>query len=890
MRKTLSLLLPLAVTVIVLVNTVIPLIAVGTRTGQATSTNTYPVTAQLAGTDGLTPRGPIVIYGDEGFTRDNGVVAGSGTADDPYIIEGWEIDATGHFYGVYISNTRAYFIIRNCKIYGAVKYGVHLVNVANGKIIGNNIASNSYGIYLEYSSNNIIEYNNIADNFEGIHLLDSSNNVIAGNNFINNSWQASSYGSTNTWDLGYPTGGNYWSDHKCSDQYSGPNQDQPGSDGICDTPYKYDHYPLAKPVNIATPIPPVGLWGYYNGSVVLVWYFPPSSNVLEYRVYRGSLQNPTLIGSVRADGRDYYVFIDRDITPGERYCYMVVSANNYGESRPISNCVYTSRYIAVDFSDVNIASGSSHRLSIKINDDIDYDEVYIIPTDGAVSIHEFMKQKNNYYEVTYYSPVTIEPFSDSLYIILIDKNEALVDVLSISIYVRPPNTGFVKNYALWNHSRDTYGFSNTGVKEAGGVCYGMAETEILYFMRYILGNNSYPKYPSNYPYPEASTTRDLYVNTTEFSAGILNNVSFAILLHQIFQLKGIDKLSMMLGLIDLGEEFYKLVNYIRGGEPAILVLGPNDPHAVVAWSVSKGNDGYYYIFISDPNKPDHMTIARYDPRNEKFYYSAYYYWEKFEVFEAKPKKFDDFLEWREKHLNGKVEKAFGNYIYVISKGNISIKLRNDPSKAAYFEVIGDSQSFHSSIPGVAGVSENDFVAFAIPKNYTYVIDPGSNTSILVLWLDNSSRVPAVNSYLFNVSASGGFEITPGVDGFEVLVANGSLTLSLSISRILESSTFIFNAYNISLENSTRAVFTLDWSKLNETNSYIEVKVYNATSGEVISSTRIYNQSVTNPVNITIPATTTSTQSGKIISLPLVLIAALLITIVVVIIALLLRGG
>jgi len=882
MRKTLSLLLPLAITII-LVNTVTPFTTtVDMWAGQATSINIHSATAPLAETNGLKQRGPIRIIGDKGFTRENGVVAGSGTADDPYIIEGWEINAAGSIYGIYIRDTTAYFIIRNCKIYGAIRDGVHLENVTNGKIVNSNITNNFAGIFLDSSSNNVIEYNNIADNYEGVHFLDSSNNVIAGNNFINNFIQVYSHYSNNTWDLGYPTGGNYWSDHTCRDQYRGPSQNEPGSDGICDKPYHFDRYPLAEPVNIVTPIPPVGLWGYYNGSVVLVWHFPPSSNVLEYRVYRGSLQNPTFIGSVRADSRDYYVFVDRDITPGEHYCYMVVSANNYGESRPISNCVYTSRYIAVDFNNVNIASGSSYRLTVKINGGVDYDEVYIIPTGGAVSIHEFVKQKNNYYEVTYYSPVTIEPFNDSLYIILIDKNEVLVDALSLSIYVRPLNIGFVKNYALWNHSRDTYGFPNTGVKEAGGVCYGMSETEVLYFMRYILGNDSYPKYPSNYPYPEASTTRDLYVNTTEFSAGILNNVSFAILLHQIFQLKGIDKLSMMLGLIDLGEEFYKLVNYIRKGEPAILVLGPNYPHAVVAWMVSKGNDGYYYIFISDPNIPDRITIARYDLQNEKFYYSAYYYWEKFEVFEAKPKKFDDFLEWRENHLenNGKAEKAFGNYTYVISKGNISIKLRNDRSKVAYFEVIGDSQSFRSSIPGVAGVSENDFVAFAIPKNYTYVIDPGSDASILMLWLDNSSGVPTVNSYLFNVSAPGGFEITPGVDGFEVLATNGSLTLSLSISRALENTTLIFNAYNITLENSTRAVFTIDWSKLSEATPYIEVKVYNATNGEVISSTRIYNQSTAKPETQPYkPATAGEIKSPT--SMQLTTLIAIIVTVAVV---------
>jgi hypothetical protein len=55
----------------------------------------------------------------------------------------------------------------------------------------------------------------------------------------------------NSWDDGYPSGGNYWSYYAGSDLYNGPNQDIPGSDGIGDSPYKvgieYDHYPLMNP-------------------------------------------------------------------------------------------------------------------------------------------------------------------------------------------------------------------------------------------------------------------------------------------------------------------------------------------------------------------------------------------------------------------------------------------------------------------------------------------------------------------------------------------------------------------------------------------------------------------------------------------------------------------
>ena len=81
----------------------------------------------------------------------------------------------------------------------------------------------------------------------------SSNNWIYHNNFIDNREQVIVLeNSKNTWHAGYPKGGNYWSDHVNDDQYSGPSQDQPGSDGICDTPYimddeNIDKYPLVNP-------------------------------------------------------------------------------------------------------------------------------------------------------------------------------------------------------------------------------------------------------------------------------------------------------------------------------------------------------------------------------------------------------------------------------------------------------------------------------------------------------------------------------------------------------------------------------------------------------------------------------------------------------------------
>ena len=128
----------------------------------------------------------------------------------------------------------------------------------NNSIAGNNITNNNlgftYGITLSSSSNNNSIYgNNIETYYRGISLFESSNNTVYHNNFVDNTKQVYSHDSTNVWDDGYPSGGNYWSDYTGVDLYSGPNQDQLGSDGIGDLPYvidenNVDRYPLMKPM------------------------------------------------------------------------------------------------------------------------------------------------------------------------------------------------------------------------------------------------------------------------------------------------------------------------------------------------------------------------------------------------------------------------------------------------------------------------------------------------------------------------------------------------------------------------------------------------------------------------------------------------------------------
>ncbi len=141
-----------------------------------------------------TPHPQILIIGDSDFASQATLEEwpGSGTEEDPYLIEGYSIFGTQC---IGIVDTSVYFEIRNCNLtYDQPWVGganIVLLNVTNAVIADNICSGNGIGLYIVDSSNNLIKNNTClgsSGSMTGIYLetdvSTSDSNTVANNTCI----------------------------------------------------------------------------------------------------------------------------------------------------------------------------------------------------------------------------------------------------------------------------------------------------------------------------------------------------------------------------------------------------------------------------------------------------------------------------------------------------------------------------------------------------------------------------------------------------------------------------------------------------------------------------------------------------------------------------------
>ncbi len=161
------------------------LIIGGISTFSSMSVNATTVSYEPPSHFSLIPHDSIEVASDSDFE----VFPGSGTAEDPYVIEGYNI-TTSSSSGIYIYGTTKFFIVRNCYV-DAENYGILIWNVTYGTVTieNNTFSNNGWGIYLENDGSTVSDNTCSYNNHYGIYLWYSSGSTVANNTCSYNNWR-----------------------------------------------------------------------------------------------------------------------------------------------------------------------------------------------------------------------------------------------------------------------------------------------------------------------------------------------------------------------------------------------------------------------------------------------------------------------------------------------------------------------------------------------------------------------------------------------------------------------------------------------------------------------------------------------------------------------------
>ncbi|UCH88105.1 MAG: right-handed parallel beta-helix repeat-containing protein [Thermoplasmata archaeon] len=242
-------------------------------------------------------------------------------------------------------------VIKNNKIISNIQDGITSYHSSNVTFRSNNISDNGWrGLFLYQSDNATVFHNcflnngwcavdmefsvdvelignNFTNNHEGISIYQALRTTIHHNNFINSNVYYNNFYNAE-WDNDYPSGGNYWDKNQGVDNHKGSEQNVKGGDGISDTSYGSDGYPLMKPYTVSLPEPPSKVQAEVDHNYIkLTWELPDTTGDLpinKIKIYRGTTpEEKALLAEVKS-GSGYP---DTSVSKGITYYYQLSAEN-----------------------------------------------------------------------------------------------------------------------------------------------------------------------------------------------------------------------------------------------------------------------------------------------------------------------------------------------------------------------------------------------------------------------------------------------------------------------------------------------------------------------------------------------------------------------------------
>jgi parallel beta-helix repeat protein len=131
---------------------------------------------------GTTLRDPISIRSEADLQTSNGVLYGSGSESDPYVISGWQINVQRGI-GIEIKDVSAYVVVRDCTVVGNGRAGTGILlrGAPHVQVVNCQLADLAAGVFLYQNAQGSVDRNTISSCRRGIAGTESDGVVLTGN-------------------------------------------------------------------------------------------------------------------------------------------------------------------------------------------------------------------------------------------------------------------------------------------------------------------------------------------------------------------------------------------------------------------------------------------------------------------------------------------------------------------------------------------------------------------------------------------------------------------------------------------------------------------------------------------------------------------------------------